>query len=266
MAQVAQPTIAPISGPDSTSLLREKDTGSIRTEPKESSQPSADRMEPQESAFRKASVITSGPGDEPSLNVLENFTSPLNTTQDLRRPMGTISPSFDSTEAVSVKEDGSLRALSPSAPASPLERAEASASVRRQPETSKEKIHAAPATEFHGEEQITRSQREPSQEVPFTGRVNNDPSPPKSLELGPRSVIPPETSSHPQTMNAMTTGRPLRSDLRETVSERPIIRVTIGRIDVRAIPPPPPTLRQPSPPAPGLSLDDYLKERNGGQR
>ena len=49
----------------------------------------------------------------------------------------------------------------------------------------------------------------------------------------------------------------------------PTIRVAIGRIEVRAITPPPapPTQRTaPARPGPALSLDDYLKQRNGEQR
>ena len=52
-------------------------------------------------------------------------------------------------------------------------------------------------------------------------------------------------------------------------SSEPAIRVTIGRIEVRAITPPPmpPAERiTPAPPGPELSLDDYLKQHNGGQR
>lgn len=49
----------------------------------------------------------------------------------------------------------------------------------------------------------------------------------------------------------------------------PTIRVAIGRIEVRAITPPPaPPARRELPvrSGPALSLDDYLKQRNGGQR
>jgi hypothetical protein len=52
-------------------------------------------------------------------------------------------------------------------------------------------------------------------------------------------------------------------------SSAPAIRVTIGRIEVRAITPPPvpPAQRTtPARPGPELSLDDYLKQHNGGQR
>ncbi len=49
----------------------------------------------------------------------------------------------------------------------------------------------------------------------------------------------------------------------------PTIRVTIGRIDVRAVPstsPAPSSAPKPNTSRPDLSLDDYLKRRNGGQR
>ncbi len=52
-------------------------------------------------------------------------------------------------------------------------------------------------------------------------------------------------------------------------SSAPAIRVTIGRIEVRAITPPPmpPAQRTtPARPGPELSLDDYLKQHNGGHR
>ncbi len=43
----------------------------------------------------------------------------------------------------------------------------------------------------------------------------------------------------------------------------PIIRVTIGRIDVRAVPAPTPTTRRAESPAPKLSLEEYLRSRTG---
>lgn len=47
---------------------------------------------------------------------------------------------------------------------------------------------------------------------------------------------------------------------------QPVIRVTIGRIEVRAVPPPVPALRHSTPrPAPALSLQEYLEQRNGGE-
>jgi hypothetical protein len=46
----------------------------------------------------------------------------------------------------------------------------------------------------------------------------------------------------------------------------PTIRVAIGRIEVRAVTPPPARKEMPVRPGPMLSLDDYLKQRNGGHR
>ncbi|MBX9581698.1 MAG: hypothetical protein K2X87_15455, partial [Gemmataceae bacterium] len=47
----------------------------------------------------------------------------------------------------------------------------------------------------------------------------------------------------------------------------PVVRVTIGRVEVRANFPSPPAGRPPAGrPAPRLSLEDYLKGRAGGGR
>lgn len=48
----------------------------------------------------------------------------------------------------------------------------------------------------------------------------------------------------------------------------PVIRVTIGRVEVRAMMPPPrqPARPAPSQPATTLSLEAFLKQRNGGER
>lgn len=46
-------------------------------------------------------------------------------------------------------------------------------------------------------------------------------------------------------------------------AQPPTVRVNIGRIEVRAVTPPPAPPRQTTPPA-RLSLDDYLKQRSGG--
>jgi hypothetical protein len=46
----------------------------------------------------------------------------------------------------------------------------------------------------------------------------------------------------------------------------PIIHVTIGRIEVRATPAPAPAARPKSAPTSATSLDEYLRQRNGGRR
>jgi hypothetical protein len=47
-------------------------------------------------------------------------------------------------------------------------------------------------------------------------------------------------------------------------AEPPVVRIHIGRIDVRAITPPPPQpASKPAPAQPRLTLDDYLRQREG---
>jgi len=43
----------------------------------------------------------------------------------------------------------------------------------------------------------------------------------------------------------------------------PVIRVTIGRVDVRAVSAPAPPPRRQAPTGPKLSLEEYLRSRNG---
>lgn len=53
----------------------------------------------------------------------------------------------------------------------------------------------------------------------------------------------------------------------EEPNREPAIHVTIGRVEVRAVPAPPPApTRSAAPAAPRLTLEDYLRERNGGGR
>lgn len=89
----------------------------------------------------------------------------------------------------------------------------------------------------------------------------------------PRQTIPvsPETQ-HSETSTSMNCAqRGFHSQTAATpVSSlpAPTIQVTIGRIEVRAISPPV-TVTQAQrarTPGPALSLEDYLKQRNGGQR
>jgi hypothetical protein len=72
---------------------------------------------------------------------------------------------------------------------------------------------------------------------------------------------------------AVTPGAPSLAPvgrLRDEPSRRdepPVVRVTIGRVDVRAtFAAPPPAPRPPAERKPGLSLEDYLKARAGGGR
>lgn len=55
-----------------------------------------------------------------------------------------------------------------------------------------------------------------------------------------------------------------RAELAAAPEAAPTIRVTIGRVDVRATPPPAPTPKVQRPKAPVMSLDEYLRERAEG--
>ncbi|HEX7318192.1 MAG TPA: hypothetical protein VF297_30085 [Pyrinomonadaceae bacterium] len=63
----------------------------------------------------------------------------------------------------------------------------------------------------------------------------------------------------------------VRSEAREVIirekEEAPIIEVTIGRIEVRAVTPPapPPTPQRRRQEPPKMSLDDYLRAHSGGR-
>jgi hypothetical protein len=46
---------------------------------------------------------------------------------------------------------------------------------------------------------------------------------------------------------------------------RPVIHVTIGRVEVRAVQPQPAPQR-PAPPRPKLTLEEYLRQRDKGER
>jgi hypothetical protein len=73
------------------------------------------------------------------------------------------------------------------------------------------------------------------------------------------SPVSPAPSGHEQARN-------LRAARNDASSPRPI-HITIGRVEVRAVhPPPEPVPRRPAPVSPKISLEDYLKQRNGGRR
>lgn len=121
------------------------------------------------------------------------------------------------------------------------------------------------------------------------GRVEERKAPPPAIRAAERFVPPPQIRS-PATERGSTresaratasppvVGSPLPP--RETsrrqrevraaraeVSQRPVVRVTIGRVEVRAVVSGAAPPRMPAPPAgPKLSLDEYLSRRNGGGR
>ncbi|MFL6257089.1 MAG: hypothetical protein ACJ74T_18940, partial [Pyrinomonadaceae bacterium] len=59
-----------------------------------------------------------------------------------------------------------------------------------------------------------------------------------------------------------------RESATQDATTPPIIEVTIGRIEVRAVPPPapPPPPQRARQAPPKMSLDDYLRAQSGGRR
>ena len=94
----------------------------------------------------------------------------------------------------------------------------------------------------------------------------------ESQTLPDRLALPGTPLVKPEMVRAQLNGDVGRApqEPRESAPEHhaPTIRVNIGRIEVRAITPPPPPVRRPAParPGPALSLDAYLKQRDEGQR
>jgi hypothetical protein len=89
----------------------------------------------------------------------------------------------------------------------------------------------------------------------------------RSVPGAPLSVAP--RAIRPRPAGNSERGAQEEEDLRAPPAEpsAPAVRVSIGRIEVRAITPPPTPPAQrtgAARPEPGLSLDDYLKQRNGG--
>jgi len=85
-----------------------------------------------------------------------------------------------------------------------------------------------------------------------------------------RNSFTPSRSKRPQPETSVTTrSRSVDHDLltpNEWPEQPPIVRVTIGRIDVRATPPATPSRKSSARSEPKLTLDAYLKSRREGTR
>ncbi len=118
---------------------------------------------------------------------------------------------------------------------------------------------------------------------PVTDSLAISPTPKLNSERhsgGESPIAPPPPASGSAPMSATAPGAlpvtvssnsptPVVSARQETElpPRAPRITISIGRIEIRAIPAPPPSAQPRSrTPAPALSLDDYLSRRNGGRR
>jgi hypothetical protein len=80
----------------------------------------------------------------------------------------------------------------------------------------------------------------------------------------PKPALRPMPLPIPRPAPIMTHSR--RASAAAAAPAPAIVHVSIGRIEIRATPAPAKSQRNASPAAPRLSLDDYLKARNGGNR
>jgi hypothetical protein len=84
-----------------------------------------------------------------------------------------------------------------------------------------------------------------------------------------QSVAPPPAKRLRSATPVTTTLRNIEHDLltpNESAEQPPIVRITIGRIDVRATPPAALSRKSPAHSEPKLTLDAYLKSRREGTR
>jgi hypothetical protein len=96
---------------------------------------------------------------------------------------------------------------------------------------------------------------------------DNEPSQAELLFRRTAVLMPKSDSIRVRQMDVLRShAEPSASPLSvERESEAPTIQVTIGRVEIRATLPTPPS-RKTLPKAPAMSLDDYLKQRSGGRR
>jgi len=110
----------------------------------------------------------------------------------------------------------------------------------------------------------TRARRQMgSVPVPDGESASDLPSPEPSADAPPAGALLAAAPARPP-----VNGLPYESP---APSQPPVVRVTIGRIEVRAVTQGPPSAKRDSPPSPSLSLpsltlDDYLRRHNGGGR
>jgi hypothetical protein len=92
---------------------------------------------------------------------------------------------------------------------------------------------------------------------------------PRSPDQPPTDALrrAPDVHVHVADRAVSPVATPAAEEARAETHPAPVVRITIGRVEVRAIMPPAPAPRPaPARPAPALSLDDYLKQQTGGSR
>jgi hypothetical protein len=109
-------------------------------------------------------------------------------------------------------------------------------------------------------------QEKPAPQATFAPEkvINPVPAAPVEYDSGAALIVRPERVTVRERADS-----PARAATPETTSimqAAPTIKVTIGRIEVRAVQPPATRAQETALPAPRMSLDDYLKSLSGGRR
>jgi len=139
-------------------------------------------------------------------------------------------------------------------PASPARQSPVAASLSRTPPKGDE--DRGTVTDGH-----ETSEREPAGHVP--GYLASDKGEP--VRMGAPSGERPEQPTSRQGLMPMAAA-PSLPHREAAASERPVVKVTIGRIEVRAAPPAAQPLAMPPRTRKTMSLDEYLQERSRGGR
>jgi len=97
--------------------------------------------------------------------------------------------------------------------------------------------------------------------------VGTGPDTPRGIGTEERSAPDPTTVRvAPKVIRSRIDALPERRLPESVATPEPEVRVSIGRVEVKAVTPPEPVRRKTSTrPEPALSLDEYLARRNGGQ-
>lgn len=264
-ARMVQPLVAPRFGPGRP-LVGEAFSDS-------SEEPEADGDGERSHAFSERGTLTDSSSASPmptlvSKEVSSSVTPAWPRTGTPDRVVPDTEPSPDHlVESRSEKEDqGPVSSVSqePASATRPKERARTTldgTSVRRRRAGSdrREPAEAVPS------ERTIRSKKLETF-APITRVVRSKDSPARERSEGRFPSLLKSTMAETHRQSSL---REAREEIAFPEPSFPssTIRVTIGRVEVRAImPPSPPTRTKPTRPGPTLSLEDYLKQRNKGQK
>lgn len=142
------------------------------------------------------------------------------------------------------------------APAPSLRSSEQRPPLERQTLSTEPSSQTLPTSEQHdpGEPRATLLPLADDRQVPHAQRCDST-APTERPELVEREQNPPRAADTPRTIEPAA------------AQAGPQIHVSIGRIEVRAVTPPPAPPSKPTPaPTPRMSLDDYLRSQNGDRR